>query len=155
MELKYHNPISQMVPDAMHTVKVVMEHLLYLIIGKEDSEKGRLKLSCKDSILFQLLLVLHVRNERMSLDWLLFVPLKKRSSLQTNVHAVQPTLISFLVLFSQRLISSPMTGNRYGHAVFIGEWSIQVQLRVTIVEGYHNNNIILYYYIPYGRKFGN
>ena len=41
MELKYHNPISQTVPDAMHTVKVVMEHLLYLIIGKEDSQKVR------------------------------------------------------------------------------------------------------------------
>jgi hypothetical protein len=41
MELKHHNPISQTIPDAMHTVKVVMEHLLYLIIGKEDSQKVR------------------------------------------------------------------------------------------------------------------
>ena len=41
MDLDYHDPISQTVPDAMHTVKVVMQHLLYLIVGKEDSVKVR------------------------------------------------------------------------------------------------------------------
>ena len=41
MELKYHNPLFQTVPDAMHTVKDVIEHLFYLIIGKEDSIKVR------------------------------------------------------------------------------------------------------------------
>lgn len=41
MDLDFHDPISQTVPDAMHTVKVVMEHLLYLMVGKEDSIKVR------------------------------------------------------------------------------------------------------------------
>ena len=41
MDSDYHDPISQTVPDAMHTVKVVMEHLLYLIVGREDSVKVR------------------------------------------------------------------------------------------------------------------
>ena len=39
--LANHNPITQTVPDAMHTVKVVVEHLFMLIIGKKDSEKVR------------------------------------------------------------------------------------------------------------------
>ena len=39
--LDFHDPVCQTVPDAMHTVKVVMEHLLYLIVGKEDSIKVR------------------------------------------------------------------------------------------------------------------
>ena len=38
MELKNHNPLT---PDAMHTVKVVAEHLFMLIIGKDDSVKVR------------------------------------------------------------------------------------------------------------------
>lgn len=41
MELQFHNPMLQTVPDAMHTVKVVIEHLFYLIVGKEDSMKVR------------------------------------------------------------------------------------------------------------------
>ena len=41
MDLDYHDPISQTVPNAMHTVKVVMEHLVDLIVGKEDSKKVR------------------------------------------------------------------------------------------------------------------
>ena len=41
MDLANHNPITQTVPHAMHTVKVVVEHLFMLIIGKEDSEKVR------------------------------------------------------------------------------------------------------------------
>lgn len=41
MELQFHNPMLQTVPDAMHTVKVVIEHLFYLIVGKEDSVKVR------------------------------------------------------------------------------------------------------------------
>ena len=41
MDLANRNPITQTVPDAMHTVKVVVEYLFILIIGKEDSEKVR------------------------------------------------------------------------------------------------------------------
>ena len=41
MELEFHNPILQTVPDAMHTVKDAIEHLFYLIVGKEDSVKVR------------------------------------------------------------------------------------------------------------------
>jgi hypothetical protein len=41
MKLENHDPLSQTVPDAMHTIKVVMEHLFNLIIGKEDSSKVR------------------------------------------------------------------------------------------------------------------
>ena len=35
MDLKNHDPLTQTVPYAMHTVKVVAEHLFMLIIGKE------------------------------------------------------------------------------------------------------------------------
>ena len=41
MDLKNYNPLTQTVPDAMHTVKVVAEHLFMLIVGKEDSVKVR------------------------------------------------------------------------------------------------------------------
>ena len=41
MDLASHNPITQTVPDAMHMVKVVVEHLFMLIIGKKDSVKVR------------------------------------------------------------------------------------------------------------------
>ena len=41
MDLANHNPITQTVPDAMHTVKVVVEHLFMLILGKEESVKVR------------------------------------------------------------------------------------------------------------------
>lgn len=41
MDLDNHNPITQTVPDAMHTVKVAVEHLFMLIVGKEDSMKVR------------------------------------------------------------------------------------------------------------------
>ena len=39
MKLLHHNYIDQTVPDAMHTVKDVTEHLLKLITGGEDSQK--------------------------------------------------------------------------------------------------------------------
>lgn len=38
-KLKLHNPVQQIVPDAMHTVKDAIEHFFYLIIGKEGSTK--------------------------------------------------------------------------------------------------------------------
>lgn len=41
MELGYHNHLLRTVPDAMHTVKVVVEHIVHLIAGKEDSVKVR------------------------------------------------------------------------------------------------------------------
>ena len=36
MKLKFHNPIEQTVPDAMHTIKDVIEHLFYLIVGRDN-----------------------------------------------------------------------------------------------------------------------
>ena len=39
MKLLHHSYIDQTVPDAMHTVKDVTEHLLKLITGGEDSQK--------------------------------------------------------------------------------------------------------------------
>ena len=39
MKLPSHNRITQSIPDAMHTVKDVVERVFHLIIGKEDSRK--------------------------------------------------------------------------------------------------------------------
>lgn len=39
MQLPHHNPITQSVPDAMHTIKDVIGHIFNLIIGREDSHK--------------------------------------------------------------------------------------------------------------------
>ena len=41
MKLSTHNPIKQTVPDVMHTIKVVIEHVFKLLIGKEDSANVR------------------------------------------------------------------------------------------------------------------
>ena len=41
MNLPHHNRIKQVFPDAMHTIKVVIEHIFNLITGKEDSKKVR------------------------------------------------------------------------------------------------------------------
>lgn len=41
MKLPHHNPLMQVMPDAMHTVKDVVENLFGLIVGKRDSEKVR------------------------------------------------------------------------------------------------------------------
>ena len=41
MRMPFHDRIKQVYPDAMHTVKNVVEHLFLLIIGKEDSAKVR------------------------------------------------------------------------------------------------------------------
>ena len=35
IHLPNHNPITQTVPDNMHTVKVVVEHLFMLTVGKD------------------------------------------------------------------------------------------------------------------------
>lgn len=39
LKLKYHDPIKQTVPDAMHTIKDAIEHFFYLIVGKDDCSK--------------------------------------------------------------------------------------------------------------------
>ena len=39
MKLKFHDPVQQTVPDAMHTVKDAIEHFFYLIVGRDDSKK--------------------------------------------------------------------------------------------------------------------
>ena len=39
MQLSRHNPITQSVPDAMHTTKDVIVHIFNLITGREDSYK--------------------------------------------------------------------------------------------------------------------
>ncbi len=39
MNLPNHNPLEQTVPDAMHTVKDVVENLFGLIMGRRDSSK--------------------------------------------------------------------------------------------------------------------
>ena len=36
MKLKFHKPIEQTVPDAMHTIKDVIEHFFYLIVGRDN-----------------------------------------------------------------------------------------------------------------------
>ena len=101
MEPKY-NPISQTVPDAMHTVKVVMEHLLYLIIGKEDSQKVReaeIELKRFD---FTSTSVAPSRKKRKNeLGLAPFCIAKEEIKLadQRACFIVQPTLILFLVLF--------------------------------------------------------
>ncbi len=41
MKLPYHNPLQQTVPDAMHTIKDVVENLFGLISGRRDNEKVR------------------------------------------------------------------------------------------------------------------
>ena len=38
-KLKFHDPMKQTVPDAMHTIKDAIEHFVYLIVGKDDSTK--------------------------------------------------------------------------------------------------------------------
>ena len=42
MRLPTHDTVAKTVPDAMHTVKDSIEHIFYLIIGKEYSENVRL-----------------------------------------------------------------------------------------------------------------
>ncbi len=39
MKLKFHNPVEQAVPDAMHTIKDAIEHFFYLIVGRDDCSK--------------------------------------------------------------------------------------------------------------------
>lgn len=39
MQLPHHNPITQTVPDAMHTIKDVIGHVFHLITGREDNHK--------------------------------------------------------------------------------------------------------------------
>lgn len=41
MKMPFHNRVSQTVPDAMHTVKVVVVHIFNIITGKEDSDSAR------------------------------------------------------------------------------------------------------------------
>lgn len=41
MKLPHHNPLTQVMPEVMHTVKDVMENLFGLIVGKRDSAKVR------------------------------------------------------------------------------------------------------------------
>ena len=41
--MPFHNPLIQACPDAMHTVKVAVEHIFHLITGKKDSEKVKQK----------------------------------------------------------------------------------------------------------------
>lgn len=41
MRLPFHSRVSQVVPDAMHTIKVAVEHVFNVITGKEDSLKVR------------------------------------------------------------------------------------------------------------------
>ncbi len=56
MKLPHHNRMQQCVPDAMHTVKDVIERLFHLIIGKNSSSKvqqaeknaKRVHLVCED-----------------------------------------------------------------------------------------------------------
>ena len=42
MRLPTYDTVAKTVPDAMHTVKDTIEHIFYLIIGKEYSENVRL-----------------------------------------------------------------------------------------------------------------
>ena len=44
MKLPHHDPLTQTVPDAMHTVKDVLEHLFRIIVGKDDNEKVEMQL---------------------------------------------------------------------------------------------------------------
>ena len=44
MKLPHHDPLTQTVPDAMHTVKEVLEHLFRIIVGKDDNEKVEMQL---------------------------------------------------------------------------------------------------------------
>ena len=39
MKLKFHNPIEQTVPDAMHTIKDVIENFFYLFVGSDNFNK--------------------------------------------------------------------------------------------------------------------
>ena len=39
MELKFHKPIEQTVPDAVHTIKYVIEHFFYLNVGRDNFNK--------------------------------------------------------------------------------------------------------------------
>ncbi len=56
MKLPHHNRMQQCVPDAMHTVKDVIERLFHLIIGKDSNSKvqqaeknaKRMHLVCED-----------------------------------------------------------------------------------------------------------
>lgn len=41
MKLPNHDRVEQCIPDAMHTIKDVLEHVFHLITGREDSEKVR------------------------------------------------------------------------------------------------------------------
>ena len=41
MKLPSHNRLTQTLPDPMHTVKDVIEHIFNLITGKEDNQKVR------------------------------------------------------------------------------------------------------------------
>ena len=41
MRLPHHNRLTQVFPDAMHTIKDAMEHLFNIVVGKEDSAKVR------------------------------------------------------------------------------------------------------------------
>ena len=41
MKMPFHDRVSQTVPDAMHTIKVVVTHVFNVIIGKEDSVSAR------------------------------------------------------------------------------------------------------------------
>ena len=40
MKIPFHNRVSQTVPDAMHTIKVVVVHVFNVITGKEDSDSA-------------------------------------------------------------------------------------------------------------------
>ena len=50
MDLDNHNPITQTFPDAMHMVKVVVEHLFMLIVGKGFRKLDKLKLNSIDLV---------------------------------------------------------------------------------------------------------
>ena len=39
MKLKFHKPIEQMVPDATHTIKDVIENFFYVIVGRDNFNK--------------------------------------------------------------------------------------------------------------------
>ena len=89
MKLKNHDQLSQTVPDAMHTIKVVMEHLFNLIIGKEDSLKVRqAEINCNNLVSQQRPWRLSASKGKMSRDQLLFVLQRNKSRWQTNVHVL-------------------------------------------------------------------
>ena len=41
MKLPYHNRVTQVFPDAMHTIKDAIVHVFNIMMGKEDSAKVR------------------------------------------------------------------------------------------------------------------